>query len=342
MPETPTVGAQTDSTTAVAKLDAWLTAQRAEAAETRTPGGGVQAVCEWLAERGGCAFLDDARRAGQSDEHILTGLKHDPDDGRHRPRLAAGDVAGWPGLWLTGAGWKAVGQPRRGEVKPSTQTLAHARAPEHLQAWLTGLLGGWAGKLSVTVEQSASGMKDFSNACTAAAWGNLRTRDDADGQIGLLTGGLYPDALIVERFHDEVMYRWAKGIPDVLGGSATMVDRDEMTETTLALEVESTSKSTARLRDKIGRLDAALALDRIAGVVWLVRTEAVQRQLREFGCGEHGRRPLHYILTAGEIGITGGDFMAPSEGYFRWWPQDVAKTRAEAGIPSMSWPPTRR
>jgi hypothetical protein len=331
MPETPTVGAQTDSDTP-ATLDAYYTARRAKAAETRAPGGGVQAVCEWLAERGGHAFLADARLGGHSDDHILAGLKHDPDDGRHRPRLAGDDVAGSPSVWLTGAGWKAVGQPRRGEVKPSTQTLTHSRAPAHLQAWLTSLLGHWAGRMSITVEQSASEIKDFSEACKAAAWGNLKGREDPDGQVGLLTGGLRPDALIVERFPDELMYRWAKKIPDKDAyGSATMVDRDILAETTLALEVEITSKSTKRLEDKVRRLDAALALGRVAGVVWLVRTAAVQRQLRDFGCGESGRRPLHYVVTAGEIGITGGDFMAPSQGYARWWPLGVAETRLTAG-----------
>jgi hypothetical protein len=328
MPATPTVVAQADDTPPT--LDAFFNTLRAQAADANGTGAGaLQIVCEWLAERDGHAFLADLRRAGLGDDQtLLGGLQRDPGDGRHRARLAAGDVAGSPALWLTGAGWKAVGQTRRGEKRPTTQTLTHARAPQELQIWLNTLLRPWHPRMTVTVEQRATEIRDFSDGCSAAAWGMLRVRADSNGQIGLLTGGLRPDALLVERFTvdegpevplgGEAMYRSAHNLPE-----GSDIDRDAMIETTLALEVESSRKSQARLRDKLARLDAAIDLGRIAGVVWLVRTATVYRQLREFGCGATGRRPGHYLVTTSDIGL-GGDLIPPNPKVTNWWPLVVA------------------
>jgi hypothetical protein len=140
---------------------------------------------------------------------------------------------------------------------------------------------------------------------------------DSDGGVGILTGGLRPDALIVERWWLPEAWAGAYGRP------ADEMTADDLAEQVWALEVETSTKSATLLRDKVARLDAAREVRSIAGTIWVVRTVKVARVLAAFQIGtETQARPGHFVLPATNVGLP-GDLLAQNGP--KWWPQRLVE-----------------
>lgn len=278
----------------------------------------VQRLLAYLAGRGGHAFVSEAKRAGHGETAMLTALAEDPDDRRIKPRLAADLVSGEQVIWLTTPGWKACGHPSKREVRPTTQTLAHADAPRLLRQWLTPLTEVLDGHATIEVVTDPAAVAEISEAAKARAWARLRVEADADGAIGSLTSGMRPDALLIERWWNPQTYASAYGKnPDAL-------DPEEAAEVIWAIEVEDSTKSSASLREKTLRHDAAARLGVVRGTIWITRSAATARALAAFGIGRNDMpREGHLAVRSWEIGLPGGEMV--QQGGPRWWALTLAQ-----------------
>jgi hypothetical protein len=311
MPETNTVGAQSTDTTP--KTVAEFLAQQPE---TQATGAAPQRLLEHLASTGGSAFLAELVRVGHAETTIIAAATEDPSDKRRKARVKverigqAQDIV----VWLTTPGWAAVGHPTQRERRPTTQTLAHADAPRVFRTWLAQYVSQLGGAASVQVVTDPAAITSLSEGAKARAWARIqaRTTGDADGGVGILTGGLRPDALIVERWW--VLEAWASAYKR----STDHMNADDLAEQVWALEIETSTKSATLLRDKVARLDAAQEVGSIAGTIWVVRTASVSRALQAFQVGTETRpRPGHFVLPATTVGLP-GDLLAQNGP--KWWP----------------------
>jgi len=99
----------------------------------------------------------------------------------------------------TASGHQASGKSRGFEVRPTSDSLGHALGPSRLAKWIEPLsptLNPHGVELSVTWGPSCQA---FSRRTEALAWARLKTQADQTGDVGVLTGGLIPDALLIER-----------------------------------------------------------------------------------------------------------------------------------------------
>lgn len=285
---------------------------RARVASRTTDEARASEVLRLLGNAGGFLPLDALLAQGAPRSVLARLLDDDGTDKRRRPKARVGFVADSPVVWLTATGWQAVGRPSGREIVPDRMTVQEATTPLLVRSWLRGLA---LDSYGVCVEVSTGrACRDFSAEVTARAWSRLRTNADADGSVGSLTGGLLPDALLVESWTgDSAASLWAQA-----WGSEP--DRDDLSETTVLLEVETTDKRE-RLRSKVDRLSAVVTDLRLAqAVVWVVGSVQVRDRLESLGVGDRSRRPEHYLVPAHALGLPGDSFPTPG---LPWWPLRV-------------------
>lgn len=289
-------------------LDALIQRARVEAA-TKADGGAVGTVVARLAANDGHAPVATLRAEGFPDDAIAAALTTDPEDRRRKPRARLGVVDGTPLLWLTTTGWQSAGRTSRRERSPSAESAIHAAAPTELSGWLAQQLAPWPGlRVSVSTGEPC---RAWSERVKALAWSRVQGAGDANGAYGVLTGGLLPDALLVERWHSAADYRSAWG-----HDPATAEDAAEQT---CALEVELARKGEP-LRWKVERWQAALDLGAAHAVVWVVRSRTIADDLRALGVGADGSRQL--LVPGAEVGL-GGDAMPDLP--TTWWPLRIGE-----------------
>lgn len=309
IPEQPHEAAQEPQ---IATLAALVQQARTEAAET-TQGGAVATVVQRLTQSEGAAPLAALKAEGYPDQAIAAAAQADPKDRRLKPRIRVGIVSGEPVAWLTTTGWQSAGHPSRRERRPSHESMAHAAAPAALGRWLTATLKPWP-YLRVDVVGGPA-LREWSDQVKALAWAQIQARTSGDtSNVGSLTGGMYPDALLVERWPDPETYTSAWG--------ADPQTPDDVAEQTLGLEIEDTRKSAGLLRSKVDRWDGAISLGAAYGVVWIVRSADVRANLVALGVGDLRRRPRQFLVAGSTCGL-GGELLAPHGP--EWWPARLAK-----------------
>lgn len=316
MPETNTVGAQ--STNNNPQTVAEMLAQRPE---TKTTGAAPQRLLEHLAAVGGSAFLAELSRVGHAEQTVIAAATEDARDKRRKARVQAEHVGGEIVVWLTTPGWAAAGHPTQRERRPTTQSLAHADAPRVLRTWVAERVAQLGGAASVEIVTDPAALTSLSEGAKARAWARIqaRTMTDSDGGVGILTGGLRPDALVVERWWNA--QTWASAYQRNAGDMTA----DGLAEQVWAVEVENSTKSATLLRDKVARLDAAQEVRSIAGTIWVIRTAGVARALAAFQVGtEKQPRPGHFVVPATTIGLP-GDLLAQTGP--QWWPLRLSVSR---------------
>ncbi len=286
-----------------------------------------------VAELGGTATLDAVAEAvpGVTASTIEEACAKPKGDKRKQPALRVAEVSGVRLLVLTSAGWTATGRTSKREQRPDASRLAHTLAPQRVQAEMNARIariqveqGPHAVVPRISVGVSASALNDFAGKCSGAAWGRIQdgSMSDAGGLVGQLTqkdSAPRPDAIIREEWPEvrAVDKELWKGVPE---WDATK--EGQLCELTLLLEIETSQKSTDAMKDKVRRLNTALALGVADIVVWavddlFVANRVWRRVLAEDaqdGPNQHRFVPLRKIDGTG--GMMSEPMPAGSQG---WW-----------------------
>lgn len=305
-------GAADSGTPAAPALASLIQTARVEAAKA-ADGGAVGALVARLARGDGSASVAALGGEGFPDHVIAAAVTTSGTDKRIKARARLGIVAGEPFVWLTTTGWQASGKASGRERPPSAETAEHASAPQHVGTWLAERLAPYPG-LTVTVA-TGDPCREFSERVKALAWSRIQGTGDANGEAGPLTGGLVPDALLVERFPDAVTYAGAWGQEPSTA--------EDLAEQTTALEVEDSRKSDGPLRWKVERWRTALHLGAAHAVVWVVRSVEVAERLQALGVGKPSERQL--LVPGHAVGL-GGDPLDGIEQH--WWPLRLGAAQA--------------
>jgi hypothetical protein len=284
-------------------LDALVEAARIAAAQKRSMDAAAAEVIRILVEAEGSMPLDDLLAAGAPRDVVAYLVADDVTDRRRKQRAHLGFVGRTAVVWLSTTGWQAGGFSRRAGTAPTAQTLEHAMAPSRLRQWLDQRAASLAAQgIGVRCVHGAA-CRRWSADLTASAWGALRVSADSDGLLGSLTGGLIPDALVIERFPSGDLGRQ---LHHRLRGSKPASD-DDLAETTYAVEIEDSRKAAEPLRGKVDRLEAACErLQAAHAVLWIVRTREVADRLRDLGV-DSDRRPTQLLVAGRDVGLGGDD-----------------------------------
>jgi hypothetical protein len=288
-------------------LDALIQSARVEATK-KGDGGAVGAVLRRLAEApSGLVPVADLVAEGFPAQAVADAAQGDPADRRKGPRARLGVVADQPLLWLTTSGWQSCGYASRREVNPAAESVEHATAPRRIAAWLNTATEPYAVRVEVA---TGTATKDLSARATSLAWSRIQGAGDGTGQAGSLTGGLYPDALLVEHWGDARLYAGAWG--------KSHDHPSDLTEQICALEVELNAKNDGPQRWKVEKWQTALDLGVCHSVVWVVRSRAVADTLKGLGVGD-GRQFL-VLVPASAVGLDGDEMPDLLADPARWWP----------------------
>lgn len=309
------------SPTSRADLDTLIESARLRAASARSDEAAASAALRVLADNGGSLPVQELIRRGVQRD-TLAALVDESTGTDKRKRVRArltivrpGTGSEVPMVHLTAVGWSATGRPSGKEVVPSADTVEHAMAPFRLSEWFD--LRTESQKLvgvATTVSWGPS-CRRFSDEVVARAWARLRTSNDQSGALGSLTGGLIPDALVVESWSSAEGFQNAWGHPPA--------NNDELAESVTAIEYEHSAKADDPLRSKVDRWSAATEqLAACAAVVWVVRSASVADRLVALGVGDSSRRPFQYLVPAAALGLpTINNFQGRGA---TWWPLRLA------------------
>ena len=298
-------------------LDTLIAIAKQQEKEMSSSESAQTSVIHILAEAGGALPIQDLlSRYGVSKQTLSSLL--DPDlssDKRKKVRAKLGTVDGEAIVYLTSSGVQAAGRSVRGfSVHPTSQSLAHAMAPSRLASWIEGCnprLRSEGVELQLSWGPSC---RAFSDRVVSLAWARLKTVADSSGSIGLLTGGLFPDAILTEyRTVDDLgAAHFTKSWGEPPKGL------DDLAETTIAIEYQVATRTNGGdpLRYKCDAWSAAInVLNAAHKVIWIVEPKAA-KILSSLGVGDIYRRPGHVMVPAFEVGFGGDHFEVSGQ---KWW-----------------------
>ena len=299
----------------VRDLQTLLAVARQAEAERSSSEAAQIAVIRILANAGGALPISELRtRYGVSDQTIAYLCDEEQHkDKRKKVRARVGEIDGQPVCWLTASGQQAAGKSRGQEIRPTSATLWHSLAPSRLSNWLSPLAPGFRNDgVEVGVSWGAP-CYEFSKRVEALAWARLKSFADPSGSLGLLTGGLIPDALITER--RPLNAEGENHFSNSWGEKPTGLD--ELAEMTLALEFQQADRQAgAPLLHKVACWSAAIETLKVASrVLWIVE-EDVAKVLASLGVGDPGRREGQLLIPAHSIGMSSKVFRVSSP---QWW-----------------------
>lgn len=286
--------------------------------KTSSSRGAIAHCIEMVAQLGGGCEVRELKTAGIAESAIAAACQSGSKDKRTKPRLKLGlDDSQNPIVWLTTTGWMSAGHPNRREKPPSSETLRHARIPRMIQGWwnfTTEKYGESVPDLAVRPEPEI--IKEFSEEAVSMAWSRIQgPLKDPSGIFGPLTGGIQPDALMVERWNR--VPDAAKNYGKIWDEDPEAVDLDDIAETWVALEAEISQKSSLPLRHKVKKWNGCIELGLVKAVVWVVDNPKVAGNLQNLGVGDKGRAPGQFIVPAVEMGLGGEIFTVPKSAM--WW-----------------------
>ena len=305
----------------VRDLQTLLAVARQADAERSSSEAAQIAVIRILANAGGALPISELRtRYGVSDQTIAYLCDEEQHkDKRKKVRARVGEIDGQPVCWLTASGQQAAGKSRGQEIRPTSATLWHSLAPSRLSNWLTPLSPQFQRDgVEVGVSWGAP-CYEFSKRVEALAWARLKSFADPSGSLGLLTGGLIPDALLTERRpltaegESHFAYCWGEK-PSGL---------DELAETTLAVEFQQADRQAgAPLLHKVACWSVAIENLKVASrVLWIVEEDAA-KVLAGLGVGDPSRRSGQHLIPAHLVGMSSKLFQVSSPD---WWVTNLTR-----------------
>jgi len=301
-------------------LETLLAIARQKEAEKSSSEAAQVAAIRTLANAGGALPVRDLiSRYGISSQTIAALCDEEQHkDKRRKVRARLGEVEGEAICWLTASGHQASGKSRGVEIRPTSDSLKHALAPSKLAAWLEPLepvLAERGASLFVTWGPSCYA---FSRTCESLAWARLKTHADPSGALGLLTGSLIPDALIVERWaideRGSQLFQKAWGVAPR--------SQNQLAENVCAVEVQNATRQAGDpLLSKVNAWEMALTLGVADCVLWIVEPAAC-KVLSALGVGDPQRRPGQLLIPSGAVGLGGQTFNVASP---EWWVLALSK-----------------
>ena len=241
-------------------------------------------------------------------------------DKRRKVRARVGEVSGVPVIWLTASGHQAAGKTRGNEVRPTSDSLAHALAPSRLAKWFKEIDPQLKQSgIDVSISWGPS-IRTLSDQIISLAWARLKVSADSQGSIGLLTGGVLADCLVITRYSPDeqgvLHFKKHWGIEPA--------SQDQLAECVLAVEyqVSLSQGGDPLLRSKVDAWSAVIEqLGCVFAVIWIVEP-AAGRVLSNLGVGDDSRRTRQLLVPAPAVGIGSSAFTIPGP---RWWPLDVSR-----------------
>ena len=268
-----------------------------------------------LANNGGALPINDLISRYGVSKNTLAALVDEEvhSDKRRKVRARIGEVDDQAVIWLTASGHQASGKTRGNEVRPTSDSLAHALAPSRLESWIKPLRPSLEQQgISISLTWGPS-CRAFSERVMAMAWARLKTTADASGSLGLLTGGLIPDALLVTRRPIDQ----AGNLHFQKSWGVAPRNVDELAEELTVIEYQTaTRQASDPLLSKVNAWTSAIEVLGVAQqVIWIVEPKAGQ-VLASLGVGDPYRRPGQLLVPASSVGFKIEAFETPGP---RWW-----------------------
>jgi hypothetical protein len=296
----------------MSRYDELVAAAQARAAANKGEAAAISHLLNILANAGGALPAADLIKNYGISKEVLAAATEDPSDKDKRVKKKAKmeEVSGQIVIWLTATGWQSTGKSRGVEIIPSGMTLAHALGPTRLQEWL-GRLRPELVDLGVDVSVFwGSACNEFSKRLIALAWARIQGGGFVDhgGRVGALTGGLFPDAIIIERWESDAspFFERCWGEKD-----ASALDTAEVL---LGVEIQMAEIAVEPMRHKVDAWDTALSLNAAKGVVWIA-TRKVADVLISLGVGSEDR-PGQLLVTTQDVGLGGKPYRTNIK---PWW-----------------------
>jgi len=307
--------------TEVRDLQTLLAIARQEEALRSSSEAAQIAAIRILANAGGALPISELKnRYGVEDQtiaHLCDEQQH--KDKRKKVRARVGEIDGEPVCWLTASGQQAAGKSRGQEIRPSSATLWHSLAPSRLSNWLT-TKSPYLSTQGVNVGVAwGAPCYEFSKRVESLAWARLKSFADPSGSLGLLTGGLIPDALVTERRH--LTPEGESHFQQAWGGKPKGLD--ELAEMTIAIEFQQADRQAgAPLLHKVSCWSAAIETLQVASRVLGIVEEDAAKVLASLGVGDPSRREGQLLIPAHEIGMSNKVFQVSSP---EWWVSNLAR-----------------
>ena len=262
-----------------------------------------------IAAMGGEATIPMVVDAGYRWPTIAAALEKPTDDGRKKPPLAAHVIGDLTVLTLTSQGWQRVGKTGMRERKPNAANITHRLLPGKIVSHIQNTIGKserWQRTCRVTAENSHEAILDWQNGLVAKAWGELNSRSDAGGEVGVMTtvqGTPRPDLIILEEWWKAPETRPWTAPGDSLWQTAMGTAEITLPEVfTILVEVETSHKNNTNLLAKVKRLNTAMRLRAAHAVVWVTDDESIAARVQQFIAREGGNGDgSHAYATVAEM-----------------------------------------
>lgn len=297
-----------------------------------------------VAERGGEVALDTLLAAGYEQSTIAMALTKPSDDGRKKAPMKAHDIDGLRVLTLSSQGWQRVGKTGMRERKPNAQNIVHRLMPGKIAAHLEATIGSserWQDVCRLTATNSHESILDWQNGCIARAWGDIRTRSDAGGEVGVMTsqqGTPRPDLIIYEEWWQLPQNKPWSEPGDKLWETAVGGNQILLPEVfTILVEIETTHKNNENLLAKVKRLNTAMRIGAADAVVWVTDDESIAARVAQFVAREGGNNDgSHAYASVAEM--TGEDeggmpTLLPDRCRPYWVPSTIRRMNRAAWTP---------
>lgn len=287
----------------------------------RAPKEQMMEMLHEIADLGGVCTVEMLESAGYN-QYIIKGALGKPGS----PHLLAPYlIHDLRVVTLTNRGWKRVGKPWMREAKPNPAEIVSLLTPPRVVSHIRNTyrsIPSWHNLCRVTATNSQESILEWRQGVMSRAWDVINAQSGAGMEIGMMThiyGPPQPDAVITEEWAQKSLV--GESEPWVGLGKWDSAPTDQVVEITLLLEVETATKNTLSLEDKVRRLNTAISLGAAEAVIWATDDLAVATRLwRHVTAQDPVNGPTrHRFVPLNTIDGTGGLPSSVPQGSLGWW-----------------------